>query len=104
MGFNVNFIQRSSAENIKNRLNIKLRGYDYDKKFVFSEIGYNFEPSEIGASFGLVQLKKFKKFNTIRNKNFNLHLNFFNGYNDYFIVPKVDEKYKDKFFSLSNYH
>jgi CDP-6-deoxy-D-xylo-4-hexulose-3-dehydrase len=47
------------SENIKNRLNIKLSGYDYDKKFVFSEIGYNFEPSEIGASFGLVQLKKF---------------------------------------------
>ena len=35
------------SENIKNRLNIKLKGYDYDKKFVFSEIGYNFEPSEI---------------------------------------------------------
>ena len=30
------------------------------KKFVFSEIGYNFEPSEIGASFGLIQLKQFK--------------------------------------------
>ena len=60
------------SENIKNRLNIKLQGYDYDKKFVFSEIGYNFEPSEIGASFGLVQLKKFKKFNMIRNKNFKL--------------------------------
>ncbi len=85
------------SENIKNRLNIKLRGYDYDKKFVFSEIGYNFEPSEIGASFGLVQLKKFKKFNTIRNKNFNLHLNFFNKYKDYFIIPKVEKNIKTNF-------
>ena len=85
------------SENIKNRLNIKLRGYDYDKKFVFSEIGYNFEPSEIGASFGLVQLKKFKKFNTIRNKNFNLHLNFFNRHKDYFIVPKVERDIKTNF-------
>ena len=50
------------SENIKKRLNIKLNGFDYDKKFVFSEVGYNFEPSEIGASFGLVQLKKFKSF------------------------------------------
>ena len=65
------------SENIKNRLNIKLRGFDYDKKFVFSEIGYNFEPSEVGASFGLVQLKKFNNFNRIRNYNFNLHLDFF---------------------------
>jgi len=85
------------SENIKNRLNIKLRGYDYDKKFVFSEIGYNFEPSEIGASFGLVQLKKFKKFNAIRNKNFNLHLNFFNRHKDYFMVPKVERDIKTNF-------
>lgn len=85
------------SENIKNRLNIKLKGYDYDKKFVFSEIGYNFEPSEIGASFGLVQLKKFKNFNMIRNKNFNLHLNFFNKYKDCFIVPKVEKNIKTNF-------
>ena len=85
------------SENIKNRLNIKLQGYDYDKKFVFSEIGYNFEPSEIGASFGLVQLKKFKKFNLIRNKNFNLHLNYFNKYKNYFIVPRVEKNIKTNF-------
>jgi CDP-6-deoxy-D-xylo-4-hexulose-3-dehydrase len=61
------------SENIKKRLNIKLRGFDYDKKFVFSEVGYNFEPSEIGAAFGLIQLKKFDLFSKIRVKNFNLH-------------------------------
>ena len=61
----------SDSENIKKRLNIRLKGVEFDKKFVFSEVGYNFEPSEIGASFGLVQLKKFKKFNMIRNSNFN---------------------------------
>lgn len=85
------------SENIKNRLNIKLQGYDYDKKFVFSEIGYNFEPSEIGASFGLVQLKKFKKFNMIRNKNFNLHLKYFNKYKNYFIIPKIEKNIKTNF-------
>ena len=40
------------SENIKDRLNIKLKGFDFDRKFVFSEAGYNFEPSEISASFG----------------------------------------------------
>ena len=48
------------SENIKKRLNIKLKGFEYDRKFVFSESGYNFEPSEIGASFGLIQLKNLK--------------------------------------------
>ena len=38
------------SENINKRLSIKLKGFEYDKKFVFSELGYNFEPSEIGAS------------------------------------------------------
>ena len=84
-------------ENIKNRLDIKLKGYDYDKKFVFSEVGYNFEPSEVGASFGLVQLKKFNKFNKIRNNNFNLHLNFFGKFKDFFITPKINKDVKTNF-------
>ena len=65
------------SENIKKRLDIKLKGIEYDKKFVFSESGYNFEPSEIGAAFGLIQLKKFKKFSEQRNKNFFLSQKFF---------------------------
>ena len=85
------------SENIKKRLDIKLKGFDYDRKFVFSESGYNFEPSEIGASFGIAQLKKFKKFNMIRNKNFMLHRNFFKKNQDYFIVPKIKESVKTNF-------
>ena len=81
----------NDSENIKKRLDIKLQGYDYDKKFVFSEIGYNFEPSEIGAAFGLVQLKKFKNFSKIRVKNFNLHKIFFSKLDNFFIKPKVNK-------------
>ena len=77
------------SENIKNRLNISLSGIDYDRKFVFSELGYNFEPSEIGAAFGNVQLKKFKRFSKIRNINFNYHAKFFKKFSDFFIIPKV---------------
>ena len=77
------------SENIYKRLGIKLKGFDYDKKFVFSEVGYNFEPSEIGASFGLEQLKKFNLFKKIRNRNFKLHYNFFKKLDELFIVPKI---------------
>ena len=79
------------SENINKRLGIKLKGVEYDRKFVFSEIGYNFEPSEISASFGLVQLKKFKSFSSIRNKNFKFHFNFFNRLKDYFLTPIVNK-------------
>jgi CDP-6-deoxy-D-xylo-4-hexulose-3-dehydrase len=85
------------SENINKRLGIKLKGFDYDRKFVFSEAGYNFEPSEVGASFGLVQLKKFKHFTKLRNKNFNLHSNFFNRLNKFFIVPKIYKNVKTNF-------
>ena len=30
------------------------------KNLYFQSLGYNFEPSEIGAAFGLVQLKKLR--------------------------------------------
>ena len=85
------------SENINKRLNIKLNGFDYDKKFVFSEVGYNFEPSEIGASFGLIQLKKFKSFSSLRNKNFKYHSVFFSKYKDFFIVPKIGKKVRTNF-------
>ena len=77
------------SENIDRRLGIKLKGVEYDRKFVFSESGYNFEPSEIGAAFGLVQLKKFSKFSKLRNKNFFLHKKFFSNYKKFFLVPKI---------------
>lgn len=85
------------SENIKKRLDIKLKGYEYDKKFVFSEVGYNFEPSEIGASFGLIQLKKFNQFSKTRVRNFNLHRNFFKDLIDFFILPKVDKEISTNF-------
>ena len=85
------------SENIKKRLDIKLKGFEFDKKFVFSEVGYNFEPSEIGAAFGLVQLKKFDSFSKIRVKNFNAHKSFFENYKDLFITPRVLAKVKTNF-------
>ena len=85
------------SENIHKRLGIKLKGFDYDRKFVFSEAGYNFEPSEIGASFGLEQLKKFNFFTKLRNRNFKLHYEFFKKLKKYFIVPKVDKNIKTNF-------
>ena len=84
------------SENINKRLGIKLKGFDYDRKFVFSEAGYNFEPSEIGASFGLEQLKKFKNFSKLRNKNFDLHYEFFKSLNN-FITPKIYKNVKTNF-------
>ncbi len=76
------------SEKIENRFNIKLDGIQYDKKFVFEKIGHNLEPSELGAAFGLVQLKKLKRNLKLRERNFNLHTKFLTKYKKYFILPK----------------
>ena len=76
------------SEKIENRFNIKLDGIRYDKKFVFEKIGHNLEPSELGAAFGLVQLKKLKHNLIMRERNFNLHSKFLKKYKKYFILPK----------------
>jgi CDP-4-dehydro-6-deoxyglucose reductase, E1 len=75
-------------ENFTSRFNFKLNNIPYDKKFVFNEMGYNLEPSEAGAAFGLVQINKLKKNIKIRRKNFLLHENYFKQHQNYFIIPK----------------
>ena len=77
----------SDSENIKKRLGVKLKGISYDKKFIFSEAGYNFEPSEIGAAFGLVQLGKLDEYIRIRQENFLRQCQFFAGHSKYFYCP-----------------
>ena len=80
-----------NSEDINKRLDINLMGVNYDRKFVFAEQGFNFEPSELGATFGLQQLLKFDKFQKIRNKNFNFHHKFFLELKKYFIPVEINK-------------
>ena len=43
-------------------------GTPYDLVFVFDDMGYNFEPSEIMAAYGLVQMDKLPEFNARRTR------------------------------------
>jgi len=76
------------SEKIENRFNVELDGFSYDAKFVFEELGYNIEPSEIGAAFGLVQLDKLEQNIVARAENFRRQLAFFQDYEDWFILPR----------------
>ena len=78
-------------KDFKRRFNYKLNGIDYDTKFVFSEMGFNIEPSEMGAAFGLQQLLKLKKNISSRQKNFKQHINFFRNFDNLFILPEIDK-------------
>ncbi len=78
----------NESEDIEKRFNVKISGIQYDKKYIFSELGYNFLPSEISAAFALEQLKKLSKNISIRNKNFQFLKNFFREYSKYFKLPE----------------
>ena len=82
----------NEKEEIKHRFKSK---HSYDEKYLFTDLGYNFIPSEISAAFGLEQLKKLKKFSKIRNRNFMLLYNFFSQYKDLFIIPELNIKVKN---------
>ena len=78
----------NESEDINKRFNVKISGIDYDAKYIFSELGYNFLPSEISAAFALEQLKKLKNNIKIRNRNFELLWNYFNNYKNLFKLPE----------------
>ena len=78
----------NESENASKRFNVKVSGIDYDAKYIFSDLGYNFLPSEISAAFVLQQIKKLKNNISIRNKNFRYLKDFFKDYTEYFKLPE----------------
>ena len=82
----------NESESIKDRFNVKISGIDYDAKYIFSDLGYNFLPSELSAAFAIEQLKKLKNNIKIRNTNFDYLKKFFTKYDNFFDLP---EQYKN---------
>lgn len=76
------------SEAIETRFDVELQGIEYDSKFVFEQIGYNVEPSEIGAAFGLVQLGRLQDNIDRRISNFARQYAFFSEYEKWFILPR----------------
>ena len=82
----------NESESQEKRFKVKVSGIDYDAKYIFSELGYNFLPSEISAAFALEQLKKLRNNIKIRNRNFKKLKQFFENYKHFFKLP---EQYKN---------
>jgi CDP-6-deoxy-D-xylo-4-hexulose-3-dehydrase len=66
------------GQGLGERFEVELDGIPYDTWFIFDEVGWNFEPSEMHAAFGLVQLGRLPQFFEARKKRFELHTDFFN--------------------------
>jgi CDP-6-deoxy-D-xylo-4-hexulose-3-dehydrase len=65
-----------------------LDGIRYDNQFIFDELAWNFEPSEMGAAFGLEQLKKLAGNLARRRLTFDRYTEFFAAHRDRFLRPR----------------
>ena len=62
---------------------------EYDNLFIFDELGWNFEPSELSAAFGLVQLEKLPDNLAKRKHNFERLARLFAQRPDVFVLPRT---------------
>ena len=63
-------------------------GIRYDNQFIFDELAWNFEPSEMGAAFGLEQLKKLEGNVARRRRTYERYTEFFSAHQDRFLIPR----------------
>lgn len=75
------------SENVAHRFTGAVDGLRYDNKFIFEDAGYNFQPSEISAAFGLVQLDRLPEYMNRRIKNFAALYEYFLDFEEWFILP-----------------
>ena len=67
-------------------------GEVFDHKYVYEEVGYNLKPIEVQASMLLAQLDKFDEISRLRKRNYQLLFNVFEKYEEYFHLPRAQEK------------
>ena len=83
---------RASAEyydeNPDVRFNFFLNNMQYDGKFVFQELGFNFKALDPQAAFGSVQLSRLGEFQRIRKNNFKIMYDFFAEFPEHFVLPR----------------
>jgi CDP-6-deoxy-D-xylo-4-hexulose-3-dehydrase len=65
-----------------------LDGIHYDNQFIFDELAWNFEPSELGAAFGLEQLQKLPENLTRRRRHFGRYSQALAAYGDRVALPR----------------
>jgi CDP-6-deoxy-D-xylo-4-hexulose-3-dehydrase len=66
-------------------------GLEYDDLFIFDEVGWNFEPSELSAAFGTVQLSRLPAFLARRKRNFTLLAERFGAHAGAFVLPRTTD-------------
>lgn len=78
-----------STRGIDKRFFSDVDGLEYDNLFIFDEVGWNFEPSELSAAFGLVQLDRLPEFLERRKRSFTRLSAHLARHPDVFVLPRT---------------
>jgi CDP-6-deoxy-D-xylo-4-hexulose-3-dehydrase len=74
------------------------RGYDH--KYIYSNLGYNFKPTDMQAAVGLAQAEQIGNFIEKRRENFmKLHIGL-EPHQDYLMLPKIDPRANPSWFGF----
>jgi CDP-6-deoxy-D-xylo-4-hexulose-3-dehydrase len=72
----------------------------FDHKYVYDEIGYNLKPIEMQCAMGLEQLKKLPEIHALRRRNYQLLLNIYSHYEEFFYVPRAQANADPSWFAF----
>jgi CDP-6-deoxy-D-xylo-4-hexulose-3-dehydrase len=81
-----------SAKGVDRRFFSTIDGdIEYDNLFIFDEVGWNFEPSELSAAFGLVQLDKLEDNLARRQVVFERTRSHVARWPEHFVLPRLTD-------------
>jgi CDP-6-deoxy-D-xylo-4-hexulose-3-dehydrase len=81
-----------SAKGVDKRFFSTIDGdLEYDNLFIFDEVGWNFEPSELSAAFGLVQLDKLAENLARRQRSFEITRSHVARWPEVFTPPRLTD-------------
>jgi CDP-6-deoxy-D-xylo-4-hexulose-3-dehydrase len=72
----------------------------FDHKYVYDEIGYNLKPIELQCAMGMEQLKKLPQIHALRRRNYNLLINIYERYEEFFHLPRPTAKSDPSWFAF----
>ncbi len=72
----------------------------YDHKYIYSNIGYNFKPTDLQAAIGVAQMDRLESFIEARRRNFNRLYEGFKKYEDQLILPLRDPRSNPSWFGF----
>jgi CDP-6-deoxy-D-xylo-4-hexulose-3-dehydrase len=75
------------------------RGYDH--KYIYSNLGYNFKPTDLQAAIGVAQLERLPGFVAARRRNFDRLYAALEPYQDRLILPTRDPRSDPSWFAFT---